>query len=414
MKFKPGFYIADKRHFDYFNNLFQYLKKQKLPFELVINDTLHFKYGKGVYSENYVLEMEKTAQDRTLPYKLLSVVDSKYDIIVSTVTYQYRVPFGKLHYKRYFFVKIISFFSKLLKSKSLAKYAKKQIRHDDYPEKILSDFVVSYPRGLDVNENYPPSKIDELIDVYFCHGNLDKTIIGKNSNKPTFVIGYPRYDNIIQYRNGISDRIISEFDLDPDKKLISWVPTNVNSRNGEEDYNITEWSEHIRPLLNHYNIILRPHPKRIHQNIDQLLHTLKEAGFKIDTRTDRDMSELYGSSEFVFCDYGGTIFSAIYTDCNLLLLNLSFHEEIAEARKSSVDIIVRNHIKNINSGHPNGEEKINLLSILEDRSYWNEQKDIRKKIREDYFGGVEAGKCSEITVNTLLELSKNFRKQVRD
>ncbi len=402
---KAGIFVSDKRHFDYFNNLLRQMQNDGVPFELILNDTLSFYYGEERYPRSYTEEMARTADEKGYPWKYATEAagdKEKYKVLVSTITYTYKIPFGKVKRKALAKRWIYGLLWKLTRSKAFKKRLNRPYRSSVYLEDALGEYTICFPRGMDLDDAYPPKKIDRVADHYFCHGKLDKGLVERNTEKPATIIGYPRYDNLKNFTEKPSPGLVREFGLDREKPVISWLPTNFEI-DGSYDSNIYEWIELLQPLTGDYNIIVRPHPKRVEAGAGKLVETLQNGGFKVDRVIDRDMSELYASSDFVLCDYGGTIFSAVYTDCNLLLLNHSGHQETAELRSTSVDIKVREKLINLDqNGKDNSSE--NLARILGDKELWRSEKEKRTEVRDTYFGGVEAGEGSELASQKLKHL----------
>jgi hypothetical protein len=114
------------------------------------------------------------------------------------------------------------------------------------------------------------------------------------------------------------------------------------------------------------------------------------------------MTALYAQSWLVCCDYGGTIFSAIYTCANLLLLNLHDHDEIAKKRNWSADIRVRKQIFNLTPDE--AVQKGGLIHVISDQDLRNKQSIQLESARSEYFGDVQLGEGSIKTAKKLLSL----------
>ena len=185
-------------------------------------------------------------------------------------------------------------------------------------------------------------------------------------------MGYPRYDS---YFNNPprKEELRVALGLDPNRKTIIWLPTAAKESCFFEPY-----LDEVESLTEDFNVILRPHPLT-REWAPRSLASLSRYSFKICDDVLQDMNVLYGVSDYVFCDYGGTAYSALYLDCQVLLLN---HPAAAETKAyrhiSSVDL--RNHFLNISP-----DEARRLRGILDDTRFWKAQVAVRTKLREKFF-----------------------------
>ena len=85
----------------------------------------------------------------------------------------------------------------------------------------------------------------------------------------------------------------------------------------------------------------------------------------------------------VLCDYGGTIFSAIYLEKPIVLLNMDYKSEFIKDLKNniSLDLEIRSDLANIDLKSRTEEIKLKILNSL-DLNYKNKILDMKKK----YFG----------------------------
>lgn len=401
-----AFYLADKRHFDYFGNVINELVKLGEDPVVVINDTRNQDSSNPV-DETYTAGMLANAKERGYTCVLSREAikrNRKFKVIVSTFSYTYKVPLGKevgLHRFIKLVAKTIGNWLKPLAPNSLKKRIvyfvsdEYSVREWSYPEHLLAEKVFFFPKGLDINDDYPDPLLREIADVYLCHGNFDRRIMEKNIDKEVFAIGYPRYDRLAENDDTTTTSLLQEFGMDRFRPLICWLPTYV-----EGAANIREWLPHFESLKGDYNVLVRPHPKQLERDGGTLLENLAQTGLFIDQKDDRDMTTLYVQSHLVCCDYGGTIFSAIYTDADLLLLDISGHTEIAKKRECSADILVRKelfHLTLDEAGSQGG-----LLKIIQNEELRASQRKGIKQAREEYFGGVNIGEGSIKTAKKLI------------
>lgn len=400
--------MADKRHFDYFGNVIEEVIKAGGEVVLVLNDTRSL-YSSSPAGDHYAEEMAQLANERGLPYVFsLDAIESgiRYNIIVSTFSYTYKIPFGKRNWKRVFVNQGSRFFLPIKKrlpgalEKKITFYTSDEypVNEWEYPEHLLAKESVFFPKGLDVSEDYPNRVLREIADHYFCHGNYDRKIMEKNIGKELFEIGYPRYDKLHRAGDSNEDGLVDEFGMDRTKPLICWIPTYVQDKR-----NILEWIPHFKTLKDSHNLLVRPHPKQIERDDGSLTDILTEAGFYIDLKDDRDMTRLYAQSWLVCCDYGGTIFSAIYTGANLLLLNVRDHDESSAKRKHSADIRVRKQLYNLSPY--DADQKGGLIRVINDLDLRKKQSDLLQLARKEYFGDVILGEGSVKTAKKLVSLN---------
>jgi hypothetical protein len=394
-KNKPlAFFIEDMRHFDYFLNVLQELNSLKVPFELVIND-MRSTHMHNV-SKDVDLKVLVTAQKSGFPFTSLStalIKKKRYDWIVSTFTMKIPVPnvrssiVNKI--KLTFYLAILKyailFDKKNLSALYLNKYELVKKSSLKIPEMWLASHRIHFPKGLDMHRSkFPNPDLDGIIDHYFCHGEFDKNLVESRLNVPVTVIGYPRYDHIENNRTLFVDKLRTEFNIHPDKEIITWIPSYV-TRKGSEDFNFDSWVEYVKKLTKQYAVIVRPHPKRIENGANKLLELLQESGFYVDSKVNRDMRELYGGSRFILCDYGGVVFSAIYTDCQLILLNHAEHGNEVSWKENLMVYQIRDQMLNLNVNDLIVNPDL-IQDLINDTSLWKKQSEVQSKIKKQLFG----------------------------
>lgn len=409
---KIAFYFEDKRHFDYYGNIVEEVLNSGCKAILIINDT-RSEYSSLPVNGQYVHEMIELAENTGIEYILSKeaiLTGKKYRVIVSTFSYTYKVQLGKPIFKKYLAHKL----SKVLVASGIQSISKIPVnvieklsyfssldynyRSWAYPEHLLGVNSIYFPKGLDIDDKFPPLMIQQLPDYHMCHGLYDKKIMEKNIGSEVYNIGYPRYDDLNCFKSGKSG-LISEFRMDKRKKIISWLPTYTVDKK-----NIIEWVDEFKYLTDDYNILVRPHPKQIDKDDGSLINILKKRNFYVDLSASRNMSEIYAQSKLVCCDYGGTIFSAVYTGTPLLLLNTSNHSQTELNRSRSADVRVRKKLFNVNSAEI--EERGGLKSIVKDNDFWKDQLKKQQIIRDNYFGPIEIGSSSKIAANKLISFLK--------
>ncbi len=413
---KIAFFVVDKRHFDYYGNVLVELEQQHIPFELVINDLL--SNVKASVSESYDQEMVEVARKTGYPFTTLSraiEAGTKYEVVVSTFTFKFRYRKQKTTLDESLvragyraMQKVLRITRSSLLSSSLESWLK-DYEHSKLhlPETIIGKKVVQFPKGMDIHlGRFPDKETNPFICHYLCHGRFDSTIIARETTTPHSMIGYPRYDGLSNPELAKARALRAEFGIDAQKKIITWLPTYVH-RQGNPDFNIDHWAPYVAKLMDEYAVIVRPHPKRVEKDRDLLYHKLSAFGFYVDLVAERDMSEMYAGSEVTICDYGGVVFSAVYTDKKLLLINHPVHEESNDWKETIQVYKIRDTLDAINFDQAEKDPEI-LLKEVHNEARWSGQKVIRQHIRDEYFGGVKSGEGSKAAASVLKDMLGSF------
>jgi CDP-glycerol glycerophosphotransferase (TagB/SpsB family) len=153
-----------------------------------------------------------------------------------------------------------------------------------------------------------------------------------------------------------------------------------------------------------YNIIVRPHPLEIDPQYDRYnpkVHKIiLESDFIVSDDAYQNMSELYLIADYVFCDYGGTIFSALYLDKRILLMN---HENVFKDLPvfGSTSMEVRNYLPSININ-----ETKSFFEDFSNENFWIDRENLRQEGRHYYFGNNKIDSAKK-TANKILEILRN-------
>lgn len=231
-----------------------------------------------------------------------------------------------------------------------------------------------------------------VYDLILCFGPYQVEKLGFCENTKKLEIGYPRYDEFFK-GNIDKDFWLKKLNCDPAKKTIIWLPTK-----GELS-SVQTFCAMIAKLKSQYNIVVKPHPLSLTEDMEDI-DLLKQQNFNAVVDDFIDNTYLFYVADYIFSDYGGTAFGAIYTDRNLLLLNMPGSENDQLTGVDSADIGLRQSIINVNP--ENGAE---LPAILSDSKIWEAQKQIRKQLREIYFAPYY-GNAAEITASILQNLDQ--------
>ena len=401
---KIGILIAWPREIDMYDGLLN-LPPEKI--DVIVNDFKSFEKGRNL-SNQKIIEILK---NKKVNFKLFSEVykNSKYKVIISTgeisgykislysiVKFIYGITIGNLINFLNISDILIKFFGRPFTSGG--KNASLGLIW--YPEKILGHTVIKYSDGMDLkSKNYPFNAYKNVFDIYFSYSDLEIDLIKKKFEKECVKIDYFRF--VSNTESIDRDRLIKEFNLNPSKKIIYWLPTHIINPN-EEDENLKNWINKLNFLNNNYNIILRPHPKTITLN-KKILKELEKLNFIVDSNFDQKIGEKIKCVDLILADYGAILFDTIYLKKKMILLNLrkgtKFEHDLIYNK--SLDISLRKDIKNF---EVDTSEKEILKQI--DELIVNESDQYLHNLKTKYFGKknslnlYEAKKFLERKLNT--------------
>jgi len=244
--------------------------------------------------------------------------------------------------------------------------------------------------GADISDGWSLASWNEQYKYILCHGPNDATAVHSRFNAKVFQIGYPRYDSFFKTDHSDTRNVfLTEFGLSPGRKTIVWLPTL-----GKGACSIPYYARHVSKLAARYNVVVRPHPISFREEAGNI-RLLEKLKFKIDRSDAREMSTLYAAADFLLCDYGGTAFSALYLDRNIVQLNVPGAEEwYTSARSSNFDL--RTLLDPVVS--LNDVERLNTL--FDDVAVWEQQSKQREVAFPKYFAPYR-GKSAERTVDVL-------------
>jgi hypothetical protein len=368
---KVAFYINEAYIFDHYKNVMQSLPQDK--FILILAE----KFKEKRY-EYLIARIQNIGWD----YCYLDNVFYKYKFRM-LVTHIYLG--GSTSERETFSSRLKYFFSKLIKISfhKVGLEYKSTKSAGRYFQKILGIYNIKFMYGLD-NGSEKLEESDNMFDMIFCHGPRDSKIMSEHCNKPTYIMGYPRYDNYLRNinNNNLKQTLLSKFKCDQEKETIIWICTVTKAFS-----TILKFADEMEKLSSEYNIIVRPHPleisrdsNRFNEEVFKIVH--KEC-FILNDDPSQDMSELYTVADVVVCDYGGSVFSALYLGKNLFLLNNA-------KAKDDPDIVVessmelRNIIPSIDDDKP-GE----LSQLIRDKGYWERKYKLIEAARSHFYGKIE-------------------------
>lgn len=228
-----------------------------------------------------------------------------------------------------------------------------------------------------------------LYDLIMCYGPYHAAAFARFTGVKTVEMGYPRFDRFFNDKPDLA-ALRQRYGCDPAKKNVVWLPTwKTLSSVGWFDAQISALSEN-------YNVVVKLHPLMAGSEPDRV-RAIEARRFAHVITDSSDNLPLYVLADFLLCDYGGPPLAGIYTDRNLLLLNVPGAEADGLMTGDSPDLTIREHIVNVN---PDGTE---IAGILRDDAIWEAQKPIRRMLREKYFAPYY-GTSSKVAAETLANL----------
>lgn len=206
-------------------------------------------------------------------------------------------------------------------------------------------------------------KRNMVFDSIFFSGNYSKFLCF-NSLRDTnrlqlFSFGSPRFERKILHPISFSDR-----------KTILWLPSH------NQETSLNYFLKQMNFLGEYYRVIAKPHYWCFKENKD--LKGRIACCQNLELQENLDSHELITSADYVFCDYGGSVFTAIYYDKNILFLNAP---KLKSFCFQNPEVLLRKEIINFDP-YCTGDD---ILKALKDNTIWEKQKKIRQSIRERFF-----------------------------
>ena len=250
-----------------------------------------------------------------------------------------------------------------------------------YFQNILGSYNIRFMYGADSGGPKFEKKHNVLFDEFFCHGPRDAGFISDKFSGSVFEMGYPRYDNYFDKveNKDLKNSLLKKHSCDPKKPTILWIVTV-----SEHFSTIEKYTHLMKKLTDKYNVILRPHPLEIdpqYSRYNPKVHKIVQSNdFLVSTDAYQNMLDLYLVADYVFCDYGGSIFSALYLDKKILLMD---HEEVNKDIEiyESTSIEAREYLASISED----SAEAGLKNIC-NPSFWEEREPARLEARARYFG----------------------------
>lgn len=377
---KIAFWINEEYTYDHYKNVLMLLDKDK--FDLVLEP----KFRSSQYKE-FLTEFEKNSWNYFFMDEVLDV--NKYLYLVT------HLSFGEAP------LALPSFFRRLTHVlRSGIRYFLGKFRVNVFENNVKQHFQLRlgyknfrFMYGADLPDRLWPS--NKLYDLFFCHGPFDSNEMKQLYDKPAIIMGYPKYDNNFE----LDYKIEKQSSIATGKKTILWITTVSTEFSTIETYEAV-----IKKLSSNYNIILRPHPLEIDPTSSRFKQSVRDivdtGSFLTNSKFNAHLNDLYAIADIVLADYGGSIFSAVYLDKRVLLLN---HPD-AMRDKGIVESNSLDSRKYLPSIDP--EDAHSIERYISDDAFWKKWSASQIACREKYFGNVRGGSAKIVaTYLDSLELS---------
>jgi len=236
---------------------------------------------------------------------------------------------------------------------------------------------------------------NDLYDVILCFGPYHAAAFEKLSDAVVLQMGYPRFD---RYFTTKPDRgeMQKQYGCDPSKKTVVWLPTWKSLSS------VGLFDREISSLADKYNVVVKLHPLMPGSEPERVT-ALRQYAFTRLIADSSDNLPLYQLADYMLFDYGGPPFGAIYTDKNMILLNVPGAEKDELTGDRSPDIRIRQNLVNVNAG-----ERA-IARLLADESVWKAQRSARRAIRKVFFAPF-FGFSSRVAAGALLNLDSVISK----
>jgi SAM-dependent methyltransferase len=213
---------------------------------------------------------------------------------------------------------------------------------------------------------------NQLYDVILCYGPYHAERFLASTNAVVFEMGYPRFDSFF---DGSFDRprLAESLRCDPRRQTVVWLPT------WHDLSTVGLYDEAIARLGSRFNILVKVHPLMAASEPGKV-DALERLGFNCVIRNAMDNVALYSLADYVLCDYGGPAFGAIYTDRNLLLLNIADAPSNELLGDDSTEMLIRRSIVNVD------RTRVDQIDhLLADEQIWAAQRAERARLRRMFF-----------------------------
>jgi hypothetical protein len=386
---KIAFYINEEYIFNHYYNIM--MEMDNSSFDILISD----KFKSQKYSE---LRRKLTNNSWSIKYISEIRFSYKYKIMLSHIYFGGdMLQEGTLVSRTIVICQMI-----INKVRRMIGCKDKLLINAQYTQKMLAIYNIRFMYGADAG-GVKFGEFNYVYDIFFCHGPRDSEIIRNLFKIPVFEMGYPRYDD---YFKKIKDELYcktlsKKYFCNKNKKTILWICTV-----SEYFSTIETYYSIILGLTETYNVIVRPHPIEIDPQYDRykknVFSLVSSGNFILSDNAFQDMTELYLISDYVVCDYGGSIFSALYMDKKIILIN---HKNVFKDLGifSSTSMEVRKYLPYLDENNVD-----TLIKCLSSNIFWQESKNKREIARKYYFGNSNGGSAPLVAkkLRALLETTQ--------
>jgi CDP-Glycerol:Poly(glycerophosphate) glycerophosphotransferase len=213
---------------------------------------------------------------------------------------------------------------------------------------------------------------NDLYEVILCFGPFQRDQLADVTGSLLVEVGYPRFDPFFQGRfDPATER--ARFGCDPARETLVWMPTwsDLSSTGAH--------AESMLALAGRWNVVLKLHPfVRFHQPDE--VERLRAMPFAAVIAEPIDNVALYAMADWIVADYGGPMFGAIYTDRDLILLDVAASAGNELLGPGSPELMLRNVLPSVAEPDPDA-----VAAVLGDPGERRRQRDVRAALRRDLF-----------------------------
>jgi hypothetical protein len=230
---------------------------------------------------------------------------------------------------------------------------------------------------------------NRLYDLILCFGPFHAAAFGECSDAVVLQMGYPRFDRFFDPSVDFTE-LRRRFNCDPGRKTVVWLPTWSTLSS------IGLFDQEVAALMETHNVVVKVHPL-MPKSEPERVAALKTRGFTCFIEDATDNLPLYQLADCMLFDYGGPPFAGIYTDKDMLLLNVPDAQSDPLMGDDSPDILIRHHLPNVDA-HEDG-----IAQALNDPDLWPAQKATRRFLRREFFAPYY-GFSSSVAASALMNL----------
>ena len=229
--------------------------------------------------------------------------------------------------------------------------------------KQLGERNVRFMYGLG-KSNWNFADWNALYDAVLCFGPFQVAGLERFEKVRKLQMGYPRFDGFFRNDWDLAG-LAAQYRCDPARPTVVWLPT------WKELSSVPHFLSAVAALRPHYNVVVKLHPL---QSRDEpaLVRLVEQAGLNSVIADSRDNVPLFRLADYVLCDYGGSVFGALYTGRKVVLLDVPGAENDALLGAASPEVELRRVLP-----HLGPEEGGQLADLLADEALWAAQAGVR-------------------------------------